>query len=401
MKQNDCISSRHCLSSESRVVKIRKASRVSKRERIVRATTITLAVLIMSASSVSLATNVYADQYSDRIKALHDQVLQYQAQATLLQNQASSLSDAINKITSEKAAIQAQIDIAQITYNHLQQQIDSTQIKIKENQDALGTIIANLYVDDSITPLEMLVSSKNISDYLDKQQYRNSVRDQLTSTIQSIKTLKTQLDQQKVDIEHTLTDSKNASQELISKEAEQTQLLTQTNGQETAYEQLSANKKIEEAQLVKEQIAYNMSAAQKGDSQTLVSDSASGGGYPSSWASAAQDSVIDTWSLFNRECVSYVAWKIASTGRFVPNFSGQGNANQWQTYVAQYGIKSGSTAVVGSAAVLYGGAYGHVMYVEAVSSDKTRITISEYNYNWSGLFSKRSISSAGLTYLYF
>ncbi len=360
-----------------------------------------LAVVMASVAPISIATKAFADQYDARIKALQTEISQYQAQAGALQTKAVSLQDALIRLASEKAVIQVQIDLNQAKYDQLQQQINETTAKIKINKDALGNTIADLYVDGKISPLEMIASSKNISDYLDKQEYRNSVRDQLAQTIKTIKQLKAQLDEQQTAINRTLTDGKNAREALTSKETEQQTLLTQTNGQEAAYQQLSTDKQTEADKLVQAQIASNMSAARRGNSQTLVSDVIGGGGYPSAWANAPQDTVIDNWALFNRECVSYVAWKIASTGRFVPYFNGQGNANQWESYVAGYGIKSGTTPVVGSAAVLYGGAYGHVMYVEAVSDDKSRITISEYNYGWSGMYSKRSISSAGLTYLYF
>lgn len=362
---------------------------------------LSLAILMATAAPISLASKVYADQYDNRIKALQAEVSQYQAQASSLQNKASSLQEELSRLGADKVVIQGQIDLSQAKYDQLQQQINQTTQKIQANKDALGVTIADLYVDGKITPLEMIASSKSVSDYLDKQEYRNSVRDQLTQTIKTIKNLKAQLDEQQIAINRTLTDGKNARESLISKETEQQTLLAQTNGQEAAYQQLSTDKQNEANRLVKEQIASNMSAARRGNSQTLVSDVAGGGGYPGAWGNAPQDTVIDDWALFNRECVSYVAWKIASTGRFVPYFNGQGNANQWESYVAKYGIKSGTTPVVGSAAVLYGGAYGHVMYVEAVSDDKSRISVSEYNYGWSGLYSKRSISSAGLTYLYF
>jgi len=61
------------------------------------------------------------------------------------------------------------------------QQIEENQRKIEENKEALGVIIADMYVDDNITPLELLASSKNIGDYVDKQAYRESIQDTLTS----------------------------------------------------------------------------------------------------------------------------------------------------------------------------------------------------------------------------
>ncbi|MEP7204825.1 MAG: CHAP domain-containing protein [Candidatus Saccharibacteria bacterium] len=359
------------------------------------------AVLMTMATPVNLVSNAYADKYDDRIKALQSEVSQDKSQAAALQSKAANLQEELAQLSIQKNTIEAQIGLNQAKYDKLQQQINNTKAEIKLKQDALGTIVANMYVNGQISPLEMLASSKNISSFLDKQTYSASMRDEIVRTITTIKQLKSDLDRQNVDVKRTLNDSKNAREALASKEGEQKTLLTQTNGQEQAYQTLAKDKQAQTEKLVNEQIAMNTQAAQNSGSQILIGGVVGGGGYPGIWANSPSDSLVDSWNLYNRECVSYVAWKIASTGRFVPNFNGRGNANQWEDYVAGYGIKSGSTPVVGSAAVLYGGAYGHVMYVEAVSADKSRITISEYNYNWSGLYSKRSISSTGLRYLYF
>ena len=132
--------------------------------------------------------------------------------------------------------------------------------------------------------------------------------------------------------------------------------------------------------------------------------SASGGGYPAMWANAEQDTIVDNWGLYNRKCVSYAAWKVASTGRYVPHFGGAGNANQWPGKTSRYGIANGPTPKAGSVAIQYVGAYGHAMYVEAVNGDGT-ITVSDYNNNIDGLgwgrYHYYTRSSAGLTYIYF
>jgi surface antigen len=46
-----------------------------------------------------------------------------------------------------------------------------------------------------------------------------------------------------------------------------------------------------------------------------------------------------------------------------------------------------------------GGAYGHAMWVEAVSG--STIYVSQYNYDLAGHYSEMAINGSGLTYLYF
>jgi len=82
----------------------------------------------------------------------------------------------------------------------------------------------------------------------DKQEYRNSVRDQLTSTIATIKDLKTKLDGQKAETEKLLADQKAQREALAGKEAEQQSILNKTQGDEAAYQQLVSNSQAQIAE---------------------------------------------------------------------------------------------------------------------------------------------------------
>jgi surface antigen len=107
--------------------------------------------------------------------------------------------------------------------------------------------------------------------------------------------------------------------------------------------------------------------------------------------------------MYNRECVSYTAWKVYSTYGYMPYWGGVGNANQWPGNAARAGIPTSSTPRVGSVAVWNVGYYGHVMWVEAVNADGS-IWISQYNYDFNGRYSEMYVSAgmaSNLTYIYF
>lgn len=356
------------------------------------------AVLLVSAAPFNAVPKAHADRFDDKINALQQEINNYQDQAAALGAQANTLENQLADLAAQKATIEGQINLSQAKYDKLLNDIADTEKKIADNKDALGHTIADMYISDTITPLEMVASSKNIGDYVDKQAYQSSVSDQLQRTITEINNLKAQLESQKKDVEHVLADQKNQQSALAAKAAEQAQLLADTQGQESAYQSLSSQRNQQINDLRSQQAAAMRVAGSIGNG------SVGGGGYPGGWANAEQDTVIDNWSLYNRECVSYTAWKVASTGRFVPNFGGAGNANQWPATTASYGIPNGSTPKAGAVAIWYVGAYGHAMYVEAVNDDGS-ITVSDYNNNsdgggW-GKYHYYVRSSAGLTYIYF
>ncbi len=359
----------------------------------------------MSASiPVAFAQNVLADQYDEQVKKLQSEADSYQQQAATLGALASTLQAQLDVLTKQKNEIQAQINTSQAKRDKLEKDIAATEKKIEINKEALGEIVADMYVDSSISPLEMLASSKNIGDYVDKQEYRSSMQDNLSTKIKQIKSLKAQLEKQKKQVENVLRDQKSQKAALAAKEAEQAKLVSDTRGEESAYNNLVAKRNSEISSVRAQQAAAMAAAARSTGYTNIGTGSASGGGYPAIWANAEQDTLVDNWGLYNRECVSYTAWKVASTGRYVPHFGGAGNANEWPSTTARYGIANGSTPKAGSVAIWYVGKYGHAMYVEAVNGDGT-ITVSDYNNNMDGLgwgrYHYYTRSSAGLTYIYF
>ena len=362
------------------------------------------AVMMALTVPLTLGQRVLADRFDDQINALQNEINGYQQQAAALGAQADTLQNELASLAAQKATIQGQIDLSQAKYDKLVNDIKETEKKIADNKEALGQIIADMYVDGSISPLEMLASSNNIGDYVDQQEYRSSIQNSLSDTIDKINALKKQLEQQKKDVERVLADQKSQKDALSAKEAEQAKLLADTQGQEAAYQQLSADRNAKINDLRAQQAAAMAAASRQWGGGGIGNGSVGGGGYPGFWAYAEQDTIVDDWGLYNRECVSYTAWKVASTGRFVPNFGGAGNANQWPSTAARYGIPSGSNPVAGSVAIWYIGAYGHAMYVEAVNGDGT-ITVSDYNNNsdgggW-GRYHYYTRSASGLTYVYF
>ena len=364
-----------------------------------RASLVAMSVLLAGSGIFGLASHVLARDYDAEIRAKQQEADNYSSEASRLGEMADSLQSELDKINGQIAAIQAQIADSQKKINNLNTQIKKNEAAINQNRKAMGRILADLYVDDQISPLEMLASSKNISDYIDKQEQRSSLKSSLNDKIKEIKSLQKKLEENKKAAQNTLRDQESQRNAMAAKQSERAKLIADTKNDQNNYAALAQKRNSEVAKLREEQLKENKKRFIVG------AGSVGTGGYPSVWANAPLDAYIDDWGLFTRECVSYVAWKVASTGRYVPHFGGAGNANQWPSTTARYGIKQGSVPKVGAAAVSMAGKFGHVMYVESVNGDGT-ITISDYNRGWDGLYRGPDapgsrISASGLIYIYF
>lgn len=102
-----------------------------------------------------------------------------------------------------------------------------------------------------------------------------------------------------------------------------------------------------------------------------------GDDYPAKWRNIAPDSVSDDFGYYNRECVSFVAYRLSKEGK--TGFNGLGNAINWKP---ASGLSGQSKPMIGDVAWFNAadapGAYGHVAYVSGVNGDT--IYLEEYNY---------------------
>ena len=359
-----------------------------------------VSVLMLAAAPIQFAPTAKADIYDQQIAALEKEIDRYQAEASRLSKQADSLQRELNKLSNEKAQIQAQVDLSQRKYNKLVKDIEETIAKIEQNRQVSGELIVKDSLKGDVSPFIRLAGSDNLAKYVDESANDASAQKDILDKINEIERLKAKLENDKKEVERVLLDQKSQRDQLAAKEAERQKLISDTRGKESAYKNLSSKKNSQISDLRAQQAAANAAAMQSIGFGSVPAGTPGGGGYPGKWANAPLDAYVDPWGLYTRECVSYTAWKVHSTGRFVPHFGGMGNANQWPSTVAKYGIRSGSTPKKGSVAMWPIGYYGHTMYVESVNGDGT-ITVSDYNLNWDGLYRKYTRSAAGLTYIYF
>jgi surface antigen len=301
------------------------------------------------------------------------------------------LQQEIAGIDTQRQIIQSQIALSQAKYDKLQEQIAQTEKQISDNRVALGDTLADLYVDNTISPLEMLASSKNIGDYVDKQTYRSSVQQKLTETIGKIKSLKASLEQQKVDVQRTLADQTNSRNALAAKESERGSILAKTQGQESAYQNLAADREAKKLEVQKQQqtaIEAAIAAAGGGHGTAIILPGTTS--YP--WNSSNCYVDANAWSYGGvdgngtdglgygcRQCVSYVAWRVYKETGYAP--VNWGNAYDWPSSARAAGYQTSSVPREHAAGVIMsGGEPGHIVWVESVNVAGGTMIVSQYNY---------------------
>ncbi len=371
-----------------------------------RALAVVLGVVgVVGASSVLI---VYADRFAAQINALRAENSANAGAVNSLAGEANDYKAVISQKQAQINALRAQINANQAKQSQLEQQIEAHKQEIATKKASLASDIKSMYVDGQMTTIEQLATSKDLSDYVDKEEYRTSVQNQLNAKIKEIAGLQAQLQDQKKQVDQVIATTKAQNDQLASEKAEQDKLLAYNEGQQAAYNQQISQNSGKIAELKRQQAQENI---------RLFGGSASGGtigggGYPWGSATCLHTGRVDgpcpnydwavggnLWSPYGygyRNCTDWVAYRAGAP-------AGLGNANTWDDRAPSYGYGVGSTPRAGAAAVSNSGAYGHVMYVEAVHGNGS-ITVSDYNKAGTGKYDSYTISAgtaASLRYVYF
>jgi peptidoglycan hydrolase CwlO-like protein len=370
---------------------------------------IAVAILVLTGTTAGI---VRAATLQEQINELSAQNATKEDHVNDLQLRANNYQDAISKLQAEINSIQGAINASKAKQAELQAAIDADQKKLDQQKEYLSEDLKVMYVNGEMSTVEMLATSKNLSDFVDAETYRGAVQTKIQNTLKEIAALQNKLKEQKVQVEQLLATQQQQRDRLASDQAEQDKLLAMNKNQQASYNhQIASNKKKINA-LQAQQAAINAA------STTAVNVSASGGsggacdvgygngGYPMVWCNATQDTIATipySSDPINRECTSFAYW-------YFTNMEGKslhvtGNAKDW-AYTSNRPVTR--TPHKGDIFVKTEGPYGHVGIVLALGGQNYngyqvpvgQVLTMSMNYDYAGHFHTSLYSTGSLYYIH-
>lgn len=343
---------------------------------------------------------VRAETLQQQINQLNSDNAQKSQQVKVLQVEADGIEATISSLQTQIDGLQARISENNAKSVDLENQINAAQAELDQQKKILGENIKAMYLEGDISTIEMLATSKDLSDYFDKQQYRDTVKTKITNTLDKVTTLKSQLKDQQDSLKTLINQQYNLKAQVQTQRGEQDRLLSLNEGQRSTIDSQMRANFANISELRRQQAAAIAAlAGSNGTSavgssivyRNLVNGGACNGGYPSAWCNVPLDAFVsDNWGLYySRECVHYAAWAAEQRGATIPNLAGRGNAYQWAGALSGVATinnnPSGATVVYLPVATL-----GHVAIVEQDYGDGW-IHVSQYNWMWPGNYSEMDL----------
>jgi surface antigen len=349
---------------------------------------LTLAVAPIITLKNGNAEAVTLAQLREQASALNAQIAQSNQAAADLAAQGETLKARISEFDAQISKTDAQIQLVKNKLAQLEIELNNAQKELDRQKVLLKASIKELYKKNDASSVELLVSINSFNDYFNNKAYLNKLKANIQESTEKVIALKQQIQSQKDEQAKLLKQEQESRAVLAQARSEKDQLLAETQGQEANYRNQVNSLKQQQNQVMAA-IAAKMAA-----SGTVITAGSGNGGYPAKWANAPQDALIDSWGMYNRECVSYTAFKVWQSGRYMPYWGGRGNANQWPGNARAAGFEVDRDPQPGDVAITYNGYYGHAMFVEAVNG--RMVTVSQYNYiingQW-GMYSEMTLNA--------
>ncbi len=378
-----------------RKIKTTKTNIMTKKNKIISASLFALAIFMGVTLSV-LPPGVVAESISETINNLQAENANNRKAVADLKDQAVSYQDAITRLQSQINILQGSINENQAKQANLQRQIEENQKELERQKATLGDNIRVMYVEGQITTIEMLLTSKDFSHFIDKQEYHNSLKNKIQETVAKITTLQEELNAQKQRVVALLNDQRSQQADLDKSRQEQSNMLTYNQQQQADFNAKTKANQQRINDLIAQQLRANSALPASGyyflrfpgkvkshsinvDDYPYADD-----GFSMSTAPGCNDGDgPDRWGYCTRQCVSYAAWAVERSGRAAPRY--YGSAKYWVRAAQNDGVTVTTTPEVGDVAISTSGTWGHAMYVEDVDGD--RILVSQYNQQLNGRYS--------------
>jgi len=322
------------------------------------------------------------------------QANQKAAEAAQMKGQIAVVTNQINETQAALNQTNSSISDTQTNIDDLTSQITTQEAKLADEKNKLDQVISSWYMEGNVGFFETLFSSDSLSSMMSKQQYYDSIKLQVTSTITKVNDLKSQLAAQKTDQQKKMADLQSLQQQqnsykssVVNQRNLQTQMLTMTQAQQQQYLAL-VNKLQGEISTISAQIYAERAKSHWNESIIYGSSS-----YP--FGSIDEP---DPWNFLTRECTSYAAWywNVKLGKNWTNTQPGRGSARYWPELARTQGYSVSQTPRVGAIVSWYGPLYsgdqwGHVAIVESINGDGT-IDLSEYNWSKYAYTYRKNVS---------
>ena len=234
--------------------KIPKQIRFNLQSLVIFGVLVIFAIVTPTIGIVSANTTDEIQDIKKQIQAIENTNDAHEHEQGILSVQANSLAEAIQKLQAQINRSQARINSLEAEVAKLEKQIIQTEKELEIQKDLLGKSIKQMYVSGEISTIEMLATSKDLSDFFDRQQYQEDVQKEIKNTLDKITELKLQLNAKKEQVKVALSEQQSIKSQIQAQQSEKNRILSLNEAEQAELESKIQNNNEKIAELRQKQI---------------------------------------------------------------------------------------------------------------------------------------------------
>lgn len=190
------------------------------------------------------------------LQNIENQIAQYEQELKSVQGEKKTLQNKINQLKKQQASLSLRIKATTLQINNLTNQIADTENSITKNEDKIrqlkqevGQLLQLIHEQDEKSWVYILMRDDNLSDVFGELENYSKVGEELSGLLDKIKQTNDQLNQEKQMLGEEKDDAKNLlsvqtlqKQDLLNSVGEQNNLLQETKGKESNYQNILSDK---------------------------------------------------------------------------------------------------------------------------------------------------------------
>ena len=199
----------------------------------------------------------------DKLEELEEEIKQQEKLLQSQKGQSNSIQGVINTLKSEISKTRSQIEKKELLISQLsgeisqkKETIESLSNELTREQSSLGKLIRKINEIESLSLMEMLLSSQSVSEFYKDVDSFLTINEALYNSANNIKQVRSKTDAEKTSLEEKKAKEADIKYELEqdrkkveSKKSEQDSLLNVSKTQEKTYEQIITARKAQAAQI--------------------------------------------------------------------------------------------------------------------------------------------------------
>ena len=167
--------------------------------------------------------NVFGESSSE----LRQKITALSTQRTTLEGEVASFNNQISSIVAQITQTESQLETLDI-------KITKNEQELTRQRDFLREYLRTMYVDGQISTAELIVKSKNFSDFIDQNEYMSTMQQHVQDTADKITLIKASLEEEEIKAKVLQAQQKSMKVALEQQKAQKDAYLAQVSTEEEA-----------------------------------------------------------------------------------------------------------------------------------------------------------------------